>query len=102
MDDITRWLVGHGLGKYLGLFEEREITFSDLHLLTEDDVRELNLPLGPRRRLLTALDGLRSDPVASLDHGAEAAGATTSADAERRQQRLVASGRPRRWRRQRS
>jgi class 3 adenylate cyclase/tetratricopeptide (TPR) repeat protein len=85
MDDITRWLEGHGLGKYLGLFEESEITFSDLHLLTEDDVRELNLPLGPRRRLLAALDGLRSDPVASLDHGAEATGATTSADAERRQ-----------------
>ena len=61
MSDLLVWLTGLGLEKFAAVFAEHEIDFDVLQLLTEDDVRELGLPLGPRRKLLAALSALRSD-----------------------------------------
>ncbi|MBN8247201.1 MAG: AAA family ATPase [Verrucomicrobia bacterium] len=52
---IGDWLRALGLGQYLGLFEENEVTFEDLKILSDADLKELGLPFGPRKRLLGAL-----------------------------------------------
>ena len=36
------------------MFAENEITLGDLPELTEDDLKEMGLPIGPRRRPLKA------------------------------------------------
>ena len=48
-DDIANWLAELGLGKYTGLFAENEITVEALPYLTENDLKELGLPMGPRK-----------------------------------------------------
>ena len=60
MADLGDWLNGLGLGKYAAAFAEQEIDFDLLPLLTEGDVRELGLPIGPRRKLLEAIAALQA------------------------------------------
>ena len=65
MADILRWLTTHGLEKLAPVFVEHEIDFDILPLLTEADIRELELPLGPRRKLLAGGSaGRRNVPTA--------------------------------------
>jgi len=71
MSDIIAWLTANGLEKFAPVFAEHEVDFDTLRLLTEDDVRELGLPLGPRRKLLTALGVLKSDATPSARDEAE-------------------------------
>ncbi len=71
MADIIAWLTANGLEKFAPVFAEHEVDFDTLRLLTEDDVRELGLPLGPRRKLLTALGVLKSDATPSARDEAE-------------------------------
>src|SRR5437764_5435575 len=59
MTDLSGWLATLGLQKYAALFAEHEIDFDLLRLLTEEDVRELGLPIGTRRKVLSALRELR-------------------------------------------
>src|SRR5436305_2035013 len=61
--DIAEWLVGLGLRKYAAVFAEQEIDLDLVRLLTEADVRELGLPIGPRRKLLQAIAVLRGEEV---------------------------------------
>ena len=58
MSDIADWLQLHGLEEHTDLFQEQQILVSDLPLLTEEDIKELGLPLGPRKRLMAALQSL--------------------------------------------
>jgi len=67
MADLAEWLGGLGLGKYAAAFVEQEIDFDLLPLLTEADVRELGLPIGPRRKLLEAIGALRGATPAQDD-----------------------------------
>ena len=53
--DVVKWLDERRLGKYADVFEENEIGVLDLPLLSDDDLRELGLPMGPRKRLLAAI-----------------------------------------------
>lgn len=46
------------LGDYLATFQREELTFSDLLLVSEEDLQSLGLPMGPRKRLLTYLRDL--------------------------------------------
>jgi class 3 adenylate cyclase/predicted ATPase len=82
-DDVSRWLQELGLGKYAALFAEHELSFDALAHLTEDDLKELGLPLGPRRIVAAAIARLRRPP------GRDAAGAgppaATPGEATRRQ-----------------
>jgi class 3 adenylate cyclase/DNA-binding transcriptional ArsR family regulator len=59
LPDLDDWLKGLGLGKYAATFAKQEIDFDLLPLLTEADIRELGLPVGPRRKLLDAIAALR-------------------------------------------
>jgi class 3 adenylate cyclase/tetratricopeptide (TPR) repeat protein len=74
MSGISEWLTTHGLERYAPAFVEAEIDVPTLALLTDEDLRELGLPLGPRRKILREA----STPPSP----AEGAGA---APAERRQ-----------------
>ena len=53
--DIEQWLEALGLTKYRYAFVENEISYGDLSELTEGDLKEVGLPIGPRRRALTAI-----------------------------------------------
>jgi hypothetical protein len=56
-DDFRNWLAALNLGHLAEVFEVNEVDLSDLALLSEDDLKDLDLALGPRRRILNALAG---------------------------------------------
>ena len=66
MSEVGRWLKYHGLGQYAAAFENNYIDFDVLPDLTEQDLAELGVPMGHRKKLLRA--------IASLSHDALAAG----------------------------
>jgi class 3 adenylate cyclase len=78
--DIEAWLQGLGLERYLPAFRENEIDAEVLPELTEADLVTLGLPLGPRRKLLKAIAGLRQAALPS-----PAPVSATAQEAERRQ-----------------
>lgn len=64
MDPIDTWLRKLGLERHVNTFVENEISFEALALLTEDDLRELELPLGPRKIILAEVERLRAESAA--------------------------------------
>ncbi|MEP4785527.1 MAG: adenylate/guanylate cyclase domain-containing protein, partial [Erythrobacter sp.] len=92
MQDVQSWLAELGLEKYAEAFAEAEVTFSNLPDLTDDDLKELGLPLGPRRTFSAAIKRLESAAATpapdSLETGefssALRTDAAVSSDAERR------------------
>jgi class 3 adenylate cyclase/tetratricopeptide (TPR) repeat protein len=79
MDDIQRWLERHGLGKYADVFAANEIDWAVLPRLTDDDLRELGLPVGARRRMQAAIQEIGRDQQGPF------APALGAAEGERRQ-----------------
>ena len=63
-NDIERWIRGLDLAKYVDAFAENEVGLQDLPHLTDEDLKALGLPLGPRRRLLAAAAAL-VEPIAA-------------------------------------
>ena len=59
--DVEVWLTAHDLGKYADVFAENEITLADLPELAEDDLKEMGLPIGPRRRARKAIAALGTE-----------------------------------------
>ena len=55
MPSIVEWLTSHGLGEYAPRFVENAISIAVLGELTEQDLKDLGLPLGHRRMLLRAV-----------------------------------------------
>lgn len=55
MQEIRNWLSELGLEKYAAAFSEAEIERADLAYLSEDDLKEMGLPIGPRRRVTEAI-----------------------------------------------
>ena len=54
MSDIAKWLKENGLGEHAALFAENDIDVDLLAELTDDDLKELGLSMGHRKRLLRA------------------------------------------------
>ncbi len=80
MSDIRAWLGGLGLGEYAAMFEAEKVTVNTLPELTDSELKELGLPLGPRKALLKAVR------EGAADLGASSAPAETAPpSAERRQ-----------------
>ena len=52
---MQQWLETLGLGQYVGVFADNDIAPDDLGDLSEDELKELGLSLGHRKRLLRAL-----------------------------------------------
>jgi class 3 adenylate cyclase/tetratricopeptide (TPR) repeat protein len=61
LSDVGAWLERQGLGQYADLFEENDIDLEVLVDLSEDDLRELSVSFGHRKRLLKAIGLLRSE-----------------------------------------
>src|SRR5215207_8808383 len=92
--DIAAWLRGLGLERYEPVFRDNEIDAAVLPELTDEHLRELGLPLGPRLKVLKAVAALSSQyrsgtgaPSSTGTAPTVAAGegprAITSAEAER-------------------
>ena len=60
-EEFEQWLEGLGLGQYAPLFADNAIDRRSLPHLTEDDLKELGLPLGHRRILQAGLKENRAD-----------------------------------------
>ena len=65
--DVTAWLEGLGLGKYKELFASQEIDAGILPDLTEQDLKELGIPLGPRKKLLKAIERLSTNSNTAIE-----------------------------------
>jgi class 3 adenylate cyclase/tetratricopeptide (TPR) repeat protein len=85
MQRIADWLERLGLGQYTQHFAENEIDVTVLRHLTDQDLREIGVSLGHRRKILAAIredagspTPVTSEPVSHLEP-------TSQASAERRQ-----------------
>ena len=87
MADIRAWLEGLGLGDYMEAFEAERIEFDDLVRLDAADLKEMGLPIGPRKRVLEAIGALAPDSTTSAAAGGQnaALGKDAYREAERRQ-----------------
>src|SRR4029079_2251196 len=63
MPQIDAWLARLGLTKYAETFAAHEVDFEALRHLSDDDLKELGLPLGPRRKILAALAETREEAI---------------------------------------
>ena len=88
--DIGDWLRDLGLERYARAFLDAEVTPDALPELTDADLRELGLPLGPRKVALKAIRDLAGPPPSGPSPGAARAEAgpgiaPVPPEAERRQ-----------------
>src|SRR5215468_3941731 len=82
--DVAEWLSNLGLGKYATTFAENEIDLEAARHLTNDDLKELGLPMGPRRKILAGIAALQ-DVAATPGVVPEQPQGSTRSEAERRQ-----------------
>ena len=55
MSSVAEWLAGLGLSDYADACAENDVDISVLHLLTDQDLKEIAVSLGHRRRMLAAI-----------------------------------------------
>ena len=55
MQQIADWLEKLGLGQYAQRFAENEIDVAVLRHLTDQDLKEIGVPFGHRRKMLAAI-----------------------------------------------
>jgi class 3 adenylate cyclase len=65
MQQIAEWLKKLGMAEYAERFAENDIDFSVLRHLTDQDLKELGLSLGHRRKMLAAITELVGAPSAT-------------------------------------
>jgi class 3 adenylate cyclase len=87
MKAVQEWLEGLGLGEYAETFASEQIELADLPRLDSADLKEMGLPIGPRKRVLEAIAALQEESsTASTSNAADASTAKlTQQEAERRQ-----------------
>jgi len=71
VSQIAQWLETLGLSEYATVFAKNRVDLSVLPDLSDEDLKELGIPLGDRRRLMRAITQLSSQPTESPTHGAE-------------------------------
>ena len=77
MQQIADWLQKLGLGQYAQTFAENEIDVSVLPHLTDQDLKDIGVPLGPRRKILAAITAeigttnATPEPAASIEPKAQ-------------------------------
>jgi class 3 adenylate cyclase/tetratricopeptide (TPR) repeat protein len=81
MQTLTQWLEALNLEQYTQTFADNEVGLEAMRLLDDTDLRELGLPLGPRKILLRAIAQLNAaaDGRAAPDPAAAAASAPAAA-----------------------
>ena len=90
MGTIRQWLTGIGLEQYAETFEREQIDVVSAPYLTESNLKDLGLPMGPRARFLAEVQALapsaRPTPMSvAPPSGSVVVQSPTVADAERRQ-----------------
>jgi class 3 adenylate cyclase/predicted ATPase len=83
MPEIADWLEQLGMPEYVACFAEHKIDVTVLVYLTDQDLKDIGIPLGHRRKLLAAIPGLAAAP-ATAKH-ADAVKRDDNDTAERRQ-----------------
>ena len=76
--DIKQWLEGLGLGQYAQAFAENKIDLDVLTDLTDADLKDLDIPLGDRKRLLRGIDGLSDESAVSAGKSSESISPTSA------------------------
>ena len=61
--DIGQWLENLGLGEWIEAFLENQVDLDAARDLTEADLRELGIPMGPRKKLLRAISVLGDEQL---------------------------------------
>jgi SAM domain (Sterile alpha motif) len=54
MEEIADWLEKLGMSEYTQCFTEHKIDVSVLRYLTDQDLKDIGIPLGHRRKILAA------------------------------------------------
>jgi class 3 adenylate cyclase/predicted ATPase len=70
--NLAEWLGERGLGQYAQTFADNHIDYSVLSYLTDDDLKNLGLSLGHRKKLLKAIEEetqQQSEQVRAIAHG---------------------------------
>jgi class 3 adenylate cyclase/tetratricopeptide (TPR) repeat protein len=86
MTGIAEWLASIGLGEYAQRFAENAVDLSVVRDLTEQDLKDLGVLLGHRRKMLRAISELKGDVPRPPQTGTKAA---PRDGAERRQLTVV-------------
>lgn len=68
---LDTWLNQLGLDKYLEVFEELEVDMEVMADLTEADLEKINIPLGPRKKLVKAIAALSASAESSTRNDTE-------------------------------
>src|SRR2546430_7698187 len=71
MKDIAEWLASLDLGEYAQRFAENAIDLSVIRDLTENDLEELGVLLGHRRKMLRAIAELQGEAASKPQTSAE-------------------------------
>src|SRR5215831_18016750 len=85
MQQIADWLEKLGMSEYAQRFAENRIDFSVLPDLTDQDLKDLGVVLGDRRKILRAIVGLKSTEAVAPSPATETVIARPQDAAERRQ-----------------
>ncbi len=80
MTDIRDWLTSRNLESHSAILIKNEVDIDVLFDLTDDDMREIGLSLGARKRLRAAIDGARDESRPTVPEPRQKGG-----EAERRQ-----------------
>lgn len=57
---VVVFLAAHGLAEYVDLFSREKVDLDALMLLGEEDLKAMGVPLGPRKKLLRAMEQRRA------------------------------------------
>ena len=82
IETIRDWLKKVGLDQHVQLFESNDVDLATLRILTEDDLKELGLSFGARKRIVAAL---REEQGGGPSAPAPVAAPLPAQDGERRQ-----------------
>jgi class 3 adenylate cyclase/tetratricopeptide (TPR) repeat protein len=87
MAELREWLEARGLGRYADALLAQDIELDILPQLTDADLTAAGLPVGARKRLLEAIEGLRKLPQVAMQSMASPIAPTSepAPEAERRQ-----------------
>ena len=73
MNEVRAWLERLGLEEYAEAFQKNRIDADVLPHLTEQDLADLGLPIGPRRKILVAISASEKKPTVESPQPAPAA-----------------------------
>ena len=81
MQQIAEWLEKLGMSEYAELFVANRIDLSVLPELTDQDLKELGIVLGDRRKILRAIAGLNSSETIAPNPESQAVNVARPQDA---------------------